>query len=208
MPKQIQNANLTTALVNEYDLKGRVELELDQRVVPVVLTQDLTPNPNALGDLGMRRQSAAAVVGELAFTMIVPATGTRLEVLEIGTTADLFRSLTLLRFTDLTAMQLLVTLGSPFESLARPMPTIPAAAISPTLQATMRSGSRVAPAQGRDIWVFDQAAGVLRGQSYRFDPPLVLYGRENSSPAAVVLWHLSGNTVLNCQAMVREFPDG
>lgn len=207
MPKQIQNANLTTALVNEYDLKGSVSLELDTRVVPVVLTQDLTPNPNAAGNPGMRRQNSIGVVGQISFTFIVPGPGTRLEVLKWGTEGDLFHSIAMLRAAEHATLEAAVTLGSLFQSIARFGSSIPAATINPTLQAGFRSGSIVAPAVGQDIWSFNQAAGVLRQQVIEFDPPIVLYGRPNIQPAGVVMWHLTANTSLDCSAVVREFPD-
>lgn len=207
MPKKIQNANLTTALVNEFDLKGRVELELDERIVPVIVTQDITPNPNEAGKVGMSRQVSAAVAAQLSFTMIVPAVGTRLEILNLGTTGDLARWIALTREAIRVVLEAAVTLATPFQAIAVPGSAIPAAAINPTLQATMRSGAVVGPAVGQVITTLDSAAGVVTTRTLDFASPVVLYGRANTQPSALVMMHLTVNTALSMNATVREFPD-
>jgi len=204
MPKRIQNADLTTALVQEFDLKGRVELELDERVVPVIVTQDLTPNPLTAGNVGMHRQTAVAVVAEFAFTMVVPAQGTRIEVLQIASPSSGFRVITLATAAQLATLEALVTLGAAFESVTRTRPDIPAAAGLPVLQSTLRSGTAVAQV-GRELWTWDE--GTLKGNVSDWPAPINLYGRPVANPAALVVWHGTVNIALNVQAMVREFQD-
>jgi hypothetical protein len=121
VPKQINNADAARELVQQYDLKGRVQLLLDETVVPVVVVGDVT-EPIDEGVLCGLGGGAASVAAEFGFAGAAGVPGVDLTVKEltISNKSGANRSYEIRAYTtaDLAAMGVsLVPLRS-FESRA------------------------------------------------------------------------------------------
>lgn len=79
MPKQINNADAARELVEQFDLKGRVQLLLDETIVPVIIVGDLQSKAGGRR-CGRNFASGAGGVGEFGFSGVIAAVGTRLRV--------------------------------------------------------------------------------------------------------------------------------
>ncbi len=201
MPKPIQNPDLAQQLVGEFDLKGRVKLELDERVVPVVITADVRPpDPSSAGLTCALFRSAPAVAARNTFILVTPAAGRRLEVLECNIRGAIGKRFTLMRPSDVAGMN--ITFGGELVRLSAHGPSVPAAAINPRVASRLESGDGL-------VITGDQVqSGDALDHSFKWDAGrIVLFGRPTSQPIAFAAWVDNNNTQIIASFLCREFPD-
>jgi len=80
LPLQINKPDHAQALTNEFNLKGRVSLDLDETVVPVSIVSDVARSPVQIPIVSGGRALVAAVVAEFGFVGVTAAPNTRLQI--------------------------------------------------------------------------------------------------------------------------------
>ena len=89
MPLPLGTGELSRRIAKAYATQGRIPLEIDSQVVPVVLIDDLTQGPGPIDVReGMTTGFGAAVVAELSYAGVRCARGMRLVIRQIAINND------------------------------------------------------------------------------------------------------------------------
>lgn len=198
MPKNINNAEAARALVEQFDLKGRVTLLMDEMVVPVVNIADLTAQPAGGVRCGRQFSSGAGGATEFSYTGVQAAPGTKL----VCHGFELPRSSSgLFRIHVLTAADVAAMTGSSLNNLFAfdrpgPDPAIIASQVINGTDTTNTLGS------ARSISIIRQPTNG----TYFAHLDYTLYGDNLVDEAAIMVINQTINQSLEAAVFCTEFP--
>jgi len=197
VPKTINNADAAQALVRAYALKGRVNLQLDEMVVPVSIVDNLAAEgtPIELRPCGAN-VNRTAVAAEFAYVGVQTQDGLALsvghfDVLNTGAGVGLVR-IVLLSAANLTTIG--ITAGA---MVAKDLPKDSNSVGSQFFTAT----------DATSIGVFLGIYALTPTSTTRIPIGVTIYGRDNPNRVAVALVNNSQNSAVQMVASCVERDD-
>lgn len=201
MPNQINEPGAAIALIREFSLKGRVHLDLDDRIVPVVQIADVSPQADQGTKCG-GMISVGALAANLGVAGVSAAPGTKL-VVDRVILANTSGGVVTYSFVLLSSGNL-GTIGVTLFQLTSYQSAAPAGGFPVIVAGTIFTGTHTTAAIGTLM----MRVRIPGAQSMVIDLGAELFGTNLLDVAGLGVFGSTLNSVVDVSWICREIPLG